>query len=163
MRSFRLPKAGMALHPADESRGLSRSDFCHSTSRPMTNGFAMISCSDGKPPGPNCNGPYPWAIKGCREYSSGDVERPVHVGIHRAFVSRLIHPLADASPAKVWLLLASGIIGWNLVPIQERSFACVCLFPMCTSCFQRGCNPIIGVLMRCCTRTSIMRCEATCR
>src|SRR6266566_3391002 len=94
----------------------------------MTNGFAISSCSDGKPPGPNCNGPYPWAINGCREYFSGDVERPVHVGIDQAFARSLIHPPADASPAKVWLLLASGIIGWKLVPIQERSFACVGLF-----------------------------------
>jgi len=35
---------------------------------------------DGKPSGPNCGGRYPWA-KGCREYFSANVKRPIHIGM----------------------------------------------------------------------------------
>ena len=104
----------------------------------MTNGFAMISCSDGKPPGPNCNGPYPWAIKGCREYFSGDVERPVHVGIDQAVRSHLQVVLDTPIAFFSQLLKFSGS--------ETILFGKLSL---------EGCTPFVVLLVPCLERTPV--------
>src|SRR5215471_18405196 len=95
----------------------------------MTN-LPQPSSLDGKPPGPNCGGLYPWA-KGCREYFSSDVKGPIHVGMDGSATFDAI-PAAIATTRETRFVLLLGFLHWIIggkwVEVQEAGFARVALF-----------------------------------
>src|SRR6266496_677397 len=85
------------------------------------------SCSDGKPPGPDCGGRYP-STKGCWEYFAPNVQTPIHIGIDEALARCLIYPPTDTPAATFGRLAPVGIIGWDWVQIEKTGLARVSFF-----------------------------------
>jgi hypothetical protein len=83
-------------------------------------------CFASKLDGTNCRAPYPWAIKGCREYFSANVVGTVDIGMNRLAPFDFIPATGScAGKTRLFLLLCplTRIIIWQRITIEKTRFA----------------------------------------
>src|SRR5260370_9866784 len=79
-------------------------------------------CLDGKPPGPNCRGRYPWAIKGCGDYFSADVVGAIDIGVDDPLTAGII-PASVTPATETRFSRTCGIVNRDLVSVKEAGTA----------------------------------------
>src|SRR5258707_1663510 len=77
--------------------------------------------------GAHCRGRYPWAIKGCRDYLSGNVIGAIHIRMNRASSFDPI-PASITPPAEHVPCLIVGTVDGHGIVVEETRFTGIALF-----------------------------------